>query len=121
MKKLIITPIGKPRMTQRDKWAKRPCVARYWAFKDELRKQWDGDKVPCQICLTFHLPMPKSWSKKRRNQMLGTPHKQKPDIDNLVKSFLDCLLEDDSYVWRVDASKLWSEGGSIEFEEISDR
>lgn len=121
MKKLIITPIGKPRMTQRDRWAKRPCVSRYWSFKDELRRLWGGDKVPSQISLTFYLPMPKSWSKKRRNEMLGMPHQSKPDIDNLIKCFLDCLLEDDSYVWRVDAFKLWSEDGSIEFKEISDR
>ena len=32
-----IIPLGKPRMTQRDKWAKRPAVLRYRAFKDECR------------------------------------------------------------------------------------
>ena len=32
-----ITPVPKPRMTRRDRWAKRPCVLRYWAFKDEVR------------------------------------------------------------------------------------
>ena len=32
-----VTPIGKPRMTQRDRWKKRPPVVRYHAFKDQLR------------------------------------------------------------------------------------
>ena len=33
-----IKPVPKPRMTQRDAWDKRPCVLRYRAFKDEVRK-----------------------------------------------------------------------------------
>lgn len=31
---LDITPIGKPRMAQRDKWKQRPAVVAYYAFKD---------------------------------------------------------------------------------------
>ena len=34
-----VTPIGKPRMTQRDRWAKRDCVLRYYAFKDSIKEQ----------------------------------------------------------------------------------
>lgn len=32
-----ICPLPKPRMTQRDRWAKRPAVLRYRAFCDEVR------------------------------------------------------------------------------------
>lgn len=32
-----IVPVPKPRMTQRDKWQKRPAVMRYRAFCDEVR------------------------------------------------------------------------------------
>jgi len=32
-----INPVPKPRMTQSDKWKKRPPVLRYFAFKDECR------------------------------------------------------------------------------------
>ncbi len=37
-----IEPMGAPRMTQRDRWAKRPCVLRYHAFKDVLRASAAG-------------------------------------------------------------------------------
>ena len=82
--RIEINPVSKPRMTQRDKWAKRPCVVRYYGFKDELRRAWGGKEVPDQINLIFYLQMPSGWSKKRRNQMLNKPHQQKPDIDNLL-------------------------------------
>lgn len=57
--------------------------------------------------------MPKSWSNKKRNEMLGKPHQQKPDIDNLIKAVLDCLCKDDSYIWNVTALKQWDINGSI--------
>ncbi|EDR3747953.1 hypothetical protein CHS65_004589 [Salmonella enterica] len=37
MKIYEITPIGKPRMTQRDRWHKRPATAAYWAYKEHVR------------------------------------------------------------------------------------
>ena len=38
MKKIKIIPRAKPRMTRADTWKKRPCVVKYWAYKDELRR-----------------------------------------------------------------------------------
>ncbi|HHE6457291.1 TPA: RusA family crossover junction endodeoxyribonuclease, partial [Proteus mirabilis] len=34
MKVFNIEPVPKPRMTQADKWKKRPPVLKYFAFKD---------------------------------------------------------------------------------------
>ena len=34
---------------------------------------------------TFILPMPKSWSKKKKQLMHGKPHIIKPDLDNIIK------------------------------------
>lgn len=34
---VVGTPVAKPRMTKRDKWAKRPCVMKYWAWCDLVR------------------------------------------------------------------------------------
>jgi Holliday junction resolvase RusA-like endonuclease len=61
--------------------------------------------------------MPQSWSKKKRVAMDGQPHQQKPDLDNLTKSLLDALFEDDSHLghWT---SKLWGETGMIVIEHI---
>lgn len=111
-----VTPVGKPRMTQRDKWKKRPPVLRYYQFKDEINlaaKQIDY--VPAdELKLVFYLPMPKSWSYKKRREMRGRPHQQKPDTDNLTKAFKDALCEDDSYIWHEDCAKYWDHEGRIE-------
>lgn len=111
-----IVPVPKPRMTKADAWKKRPAVLRYWTFCDELRLKYKK-KVEPTLSLKFYLPMPKSWSKKKQIEMLGKPHQAKPDIDNLIKSFLDALCEDDSYVYRIRGEKYWADEGSIEVDE----
>lgn len=107
--------MGKPRMTQRDKWQKRKVVLRYHAFKDECKLR--GVQVPDGGShVTFILPMPKSWSKTKKAQMNGQPHQQKPDIDNLQKALLDAVLKDDSGIHDIRASKVWGEQGKIIIE-----
>jgi len=112
--------VPKPRMTQRDKWRERPCVLRYRAFKDELmllaRSQgyqvgkMDIDRIDAVV----QLPMPKSWSKKKRQAYQGQPHQQKPDADNLLKAICDALLEDDSRVWHKVITKYWGTEGRLD-------
>lgn len=109
-----LVPVPKVRMTQRDRWAKRPAVVRYYQFCDELRRLWGQQEVPESLFIIFTMPMPNSWSKKKRIEMLGKPHKQRPDIDNLIKAYLDALCEDDSYVHEVHAYKRWGEEGTIQ-------
>ena len=41
------------------------------------------------------------------------PHRQKPDIDNLIKALLDALYADDSHVWKITAEKRWHYEGKI--------
>lgn len=108
-----ITPIGKPRQTQRDRWAQRPAVLRYRAFCDELRHKFKY-ALPDVLVLEFHMPMPASWSAKKRAAHLGKPHQQKPDIDNLCKAVMDALSPDDSYVYVLHATKYWGENPGID-------
>ncbi|MEQ9868746.1 RusA family crossover junction endodeoxyribonuclease [Pectobacterium odoriferum] len=118
MKTYNITPIGKPRMTQCDKWQKRPPVLRYRAFCDEVRL----NRITLPESgwhVTFVLPMPPSWSKKKRSEMNGKPHQQKPDKDNLEKALLDAIFDDDSRVWDGRVSKIWGEVGQIMINEVS--
>jgi len=114
-----INPQAKPRMTQRDRWRQRPCVMRYRAFKDEVRRL--GIKIPeSKAHITFYIPMPKSWSREKKFIMLGKPHQAKKsnDIDNLAKSLFDSVFDDDSQIWDVRLTKLWSDVGMISVEEI---
>jgi Holliday junction resolvase RusA-like endonuclease len=99
-------------MTRRDKWKQRPCVVAYWAFKDEVRIR----KVHVPVCdthVTFVLPMPPSWSKKKRAAMDGAPHQQTPDVDNLVKALLDAIYANDCHVYDIRGSKFWGVDGKI--------
>ena len=76
--------MGKPRMTRADKWKKRPEILRYRAFCDEVRLQ--GVELPeSGSHVTFILPMPASWNKKKRAELNGKPHQAKPDFDNMMK------------------------------------
>jgi Holliday junction resolvase RusA-like endonuclease len=109
-----VDPVSKPRMTRRDVWKKRPCVLRYHAYKDrllELAAGWVPPKSGAHIM--FMMPMPKSWSKKKKDDLLWRPHQQRPDIDNLHKAFLDAFFQEDSEVWDCRITKMWATVGSV--------
>ena len=112
MKSYDVTPIPKPRMTKSDAWKKRACVQRYWAYKDEVK--FNNIRVPeCGYWIIFIMPMPKSWSKKIKEKMVGRPHQQKPDKDNLEKALLDAIWQDDAHIWDGRVSKVWGYEGKI--------
>lgn len=125
MRKLTVeaTPIGKPRQSQRDKWKQRPCVMAWRAYADRMRleaRRQDFGLPDAGAQFFFMLPMPKSWSAKKRKAMLLQPHQQKPDIDNLIKAVLDALCEDDCTVWQIgQATKVWGDIGKIIISEAA--
>lgn len=98
--------LGKPRMTQRDRWQKRPVVLRYRAMCDELRLS--GLKLPSRFVLIAFLPMPSSWPASRRRDTNGQPHLAKPDADNVSKGCMDALSPSDSHHWDGRCIKLWA-------------
>lgn len=116
MKVYEITPVPKPRQTVRDKWMKRPCVMRYRAFADQCRELIR--EIPRCPTIIFVMPMPSSWGKNKKVYMDHTPHTQTPDIDNLLKSFLDALFENDCAIWSVHVCKVWGKVGQIKVGEI---
>lgn len=109
---LNIPPCSKPRMTQRDRWKKRQCVLDFFAFRDRIKQElliqvppfdWDN------LTVIFLVPMPKSWSKKKKALMVGKPMQQRPDIDNYLKGLFDATHKEDSSIWKVTASKIWTD------------
>lgn len=111
---ITIDPLGKPRMTQRDKWKLRPAVVRYRAYCDELRLKMPAYELGMSVQLVFHIAMPRTWSKKKRAENLGKLHDQKPDIDNLAKGFMDAFKCEDKHVAVLHAEKYWAETGALE-------
>ncbi|MEL4014370.1 RusA family crossover junction endodeoxyribonuclease [Dryocola clanedunensis] len=118
MKTYPIAPLGKPRMTRADRWKKRPEVMRYRAFCDEVRLH--NVQLPeSGFHVTFIIPMPPSWSKKKRQQYDGQPHQSKPDMDNLMKALMDAIYEDDAHIWDGHITKRWGETGQIIIQEVA--
>lgn len=116
--KCYLVPVGKPRMTRRDKWARRPAVLRYRAFADALRSCLKG-AVPKQarsVSWIAYFPMPASWSAKKRAQHAAAPHTAKPDRDNVDKAILDALFDDDAHVSDGVIKKRWDDGGGPRIE-----
>lgn len=105
-------PVAKPRMTRRDKWAKRPCVMRYRKYADKLRACFAGVDLTGIHSLSWvaYFPMPESWSKKRKAAMKGTGHYKKSDRDNIDKGVLDALFKQDSGISHGTLTKLWDDG-----------
>lgn len=112
-----VEPVGKPRMTQRDKWLVRAPVAKYRSFCDALRADVALHKLEFSMLapleLLFVLPMPRSWSARKRASKNGGPCRSRPDIDNLIKGVLDALFEEDCGVWKVTAEKQWGVEGFV--------
>lgn len=119
---LLVTPCRKPTMVASDRWKKRPPVLRYRAFCDAIRAEAQRVGLPLDRILegsrvTFYLPMPPSWSQKKRAAMAGQPHEQTPDLSNLLKAYEDALLPQDCAVWNyAGLTKRWGAYGCIVVE-----
>lgn len=117
-----INPMGKPRMTRQDKWLNppRPEVLRHRLAKQGMQAYALINKCVLgeSFKVTFIVSMPESWSKKKKAMMDGSPHRQKPDIDNLLKFIMDALLPDgDECVHEISAKKLWGYEGKVLIEQ----
>lgn len=119
-----IEPKGAVRMTQAGKWTSK-TAQRYLAYKKliglELNKICKTPtKQPVSIKILFVMPIPPSWSKKKRMDAIGSYHTSKPDIDNLIKGLFDAankiLWQDDNQVVRCNTTKIYGEKPCIEFE-----
>ena len=119
-----LAPIGKPRMTRRDRWAKRPAVLRYYAWKDELLKSAASEVeelktiIPDTVSIFGWFPHPKAWSMKKKLAMVGAPHNQKPDYDNIAKAVTDTLFEDDKTISTGFQMFKWDDGGGARMRII---
>lgn len=102
-----------PKKTQEyQEYVKMCWVAKYGSIQPS--------EQPLEMNIVFYMPIPKSYSKKQRAEILNGRLKptKKPDIDNLIKSVLDALnglvYADDSQIIKVTAVKRYAETGSTE-------
>jgi len=99
--------------------------------KDKFKKECSEFEPKCplegpiSVSLTFSMPRPKAHYRTGRYSHLlkaDMPilHVSKPDIDNLIKFYLDAMTgsfwKDDASVCTVEASKIYAEEGLVEIE-----
>jgi Holliday junction resolvase RusA-like endonuclease len=121
-----IVPLGKPRMTKSDKWKtdpnhpdpkkrKREVVHKYhlWQNKFRLQAKKLGYQLGDTLEAVFFVPMPKSWSDKKKKMYNGFPCKEIPDTDNIVKAICDTFKKNDKSIWYINCQKRWAYFGSI--------
>jgi Holliday junction resolvase RusA-like endonuclease len=121
-----IDPIGAPRMTKSDQWKSDPYhqdakkrqrkpVTQYFRFKNDIKAQ--ATKMNFVLPESFHalcvIPMPHSWSDKKKGLMDGGRHQQKPDWDNIGKAICDTLMSNDAVIWDCRITKYWGRSGKI--------
>lgn len=106
---------GRPRMTRKG-FAYTPAATRKYEAHGRLAAQLAMDgrppiDAPARMVALVELPIPASWSKRRRAAAItGSIHPvTRPDLDNYVKAALDALigivLTDDSLVVELEARK----------------
>ena len=90
--------------------------AKYRWFCDLVRA-YQVDLPLDGAIVTFKIAMPASWSKKKKAEMDGQPHRQVPDWDNLGKALSDAVYGQDCGIADIRIIKKWAKTGAIEIEE----
>lgn len=86
----------------------------YFFSKNNLSKYGEKFKgKSLSIDMTFYKQIPKSYTKKKREECLKNGCTTRPDIDNYYKAILDSMdnifYTDDSYVVELSGRKLYTE------------
>ena len=99
----------------RERWTKR--AQSYFKYKEDLQKL--GVELPdAGAFIQFNMPIPKSWPKRKKEDMRGRHHQQTPDLSNLLKALEDAARygddQDDKTIWHYGGlAKIWADEGSI--------
>ncbi|RXK19069.1 RusA family crossover junction endodeoxyribonuclease [Macrococcus sp. DPC7161] len=116
----------RPRFSKVGNFVKTYMPSSYTKHKEFIQKQMPQLLINGSIKLTvlFEMPMPKSWSNKKRKEKNKSHHTNKPDIDNLLKTVLDAanghMWLDDNQIVEIHSAKRYAEIPKIKIklEEI---
>lgn len=76
------------------------------------------ERLGIALYVIFYMPMPKSFSNKKKIALDMQPHLFKPDTDNLLKMILDraegILFDNDKRIYSIRAEKVYSDKPRIE-------
>jgi Holliday junction resolvase RusA-like endonuclease len=116
MKELFIKTVPIPKGRPRFYGGHAVTPEKTRKYEKLIRDSWthgivEGKSI--MVDIEFRIPIPQSYSKKKKAELEWTPQNKKPDLDNLVKAVLDALngvaFEDDSLISDINASKTYAE------------
>ena len=127
MPEITVTILGNPIAKKRPRFARQGRFVRTYSDQQKeseqtamtIRRKLPEDFValegPVVLGFEFFMPITKSTSKKNASFMLSNhiKHIKKPDMDNLIKFYKDCMngivYKDDSQAWKyLEPVKLYS-------------
>lgn len=84
-----------------------------WKVKSKMKPYFIPTRNAVILELEFHMPIPESLSRKKKEGIKGTMHIKRPDISNLIKFVEDALngilWQDDSVIAKIKAKKIYSD------------
>lgn len=107
------------------KYSYNPRFAEKEYYQFQLKQQYHQNFpiiLPVKITYFFYLPIPESFSERKKRKILAErlPHTKKPDTTNLQKFCEDTLkgivIRDDSLVVKIAAEKMYSENPRTEIQ-----
>jgi Holliday junction resolvase RusA-like endonuclease len=107
-------PVSQKRPKVTRKGTYNPSKKEQECAKIILTSQWYAELIrsPIHIEVKFLMPIPKSFSKKQQQKVIGEPHHSKPDIDNLLAFLFNAMSGivylDDRQIWNLQVSKIYS-------------
>lgn len=108
-------PKARPRVVNRHAYTPKKTKDRADLIKQIAAPLFDKPFTgPVCVDVIAVFPIPKSWSKKKKAEMRGMPHTQRPDKDNLEKLPYDALngiayVDDSQIVLGGEFVKMWGD------------
>jgi len=105
-------PAARPRVTRFRTY--NPKQKEMQRIKNEISSIFGREPLTCPLAVYFRffMQIPRSLSKTKREYLASGPCTKRPDIDNLLKMYLDAMNElvykDDSQIYSVDSIKVYS-------------
>ena len=83
-----------------------------WNIKNLLNGLFPAHTA-IKLVVEYHMPIPKSYSKRKAEECFKGPHTKKPDLSNLIKftedAFNGMVWEDDCLIAEIEARKFYSD------------
>ena len=119
----LIDPVGKgrPRFTRTGHtYTPKATATAEFAIRSHAWAAMRGrapTSHPVRVEIVARMPIPRSWTDKKRREHFGKPADKKPDADNVAKLILDALnglvFEDDKQVVSLTVEKIQWPYGSV--------